>query len=65
MSAARVLYVDDAGEAHPARIVDPVTFANVPTRILVKLGPRLIVVEAPYSSSREPGTWSMVAEPVS
>lgn len=59
--ADRVLYVDAEGRQHRARLVQE----GDPAKLVIGQGARIEVVEAKYSATREPGTWSRLVEPAS
>jgi len=61
----RVLYFDAGGKQRHARTLERPKLRGGTTKLLVSSGARLDIIDAPYSSAREPGTWSRVVEPAS
>lgn len=62
MTAKAVLYTDADGRQHRARVVWGAT-EDRPAKLIFRRGARLELVDASYSPTREPGTWSRIVEP--
>jgi hypothetical protein len=60
-----VLYFDADGKRRNARTLERPKLQGGTTKLLVSSGARLDIIDAKYSPTREPGTWSRVVEPAS